>query len=272
MDEKTEPAITWLADTWGALSALGHELGDEEWLLPTDCPGWSVQDNLAHIVGLERMLQGHPQPAAAAEPGPHVRNDLGRLNEAWIDTYRGRSGAAVLEEFDIVAAERLAELAALSPADWDEPADTPAGRDTYRGFMGLRTFDSWVHEQDIRRATARPGHLDGPAAEHSVDHVAGFVPFVVAKRAGLPDGTVVRWDVTGPVRRQLTVAVRDGRGSHVEEDPPAATASITSDTETFICLLCGRWTAEQAARDSRVTLRGDTAAARSVLDHAGVMI
>lgn len=267
-----EPAIDLLADTWSALSGVGHQLTDTDWRLPTECPGWTVQDNLAHLVGLERMLQGKPMPPAVAGPGPHVRNDLGHVNEAWVESLRASSGAEVLEQFDIVAAERLAELAALSPEAWDAPAETPAGRDTYRGFMGLRAFDSWVHEQDIRRAAAHAGHLDGPAAEHSVDHVAKFVPYVVAKRSAAPDGTVVRWTLTGPVERTLTVAVHDGRGALVDDGSGEAAVSITSDSETFVCLLCGRWTAEKALSEGRVTVAGDTTTARSVLDHAGVMI
>lgn len=270
--EHTEPAIDLLADTWSALSAVCHGLTEEQWRLPTECPGWTVQDNVAHLVGLERMLQGRPVPPASPEPGPHVRNDLGRLNEAWLDSFRHLSGPAVLEQFDIVAAERLAELAALSSEAWDAPADTPAGPDSYRGFMRLRAFDSWVHEQDVRRATGDPGHLDGPAAEHSIDHLSRMLPYVVAKRAGLPDGSVLRWTVTGPVDRILTVVVSDGRGALTNDTSAEATVSIASDSEAFVCLLCGRWSAERAIDAAKATLHGDVRAGRSVLDHAGVMI
>lgn len=267
-----EPEIELLADAWEALSRLGHELRDDEWLLPTDCPGWSVQDNLAHVIGLERMLQGHPVPEAVASPGSHVHNDLGRVNEAWVAAMRPLSGAEALEQFDIVASERLAELAALSTDAWDAPADTPAGRDTYRGFMRLRAFDSWVHEQDIRRATRRPGHLTGPAAEHSVDHLGRMLPFIVAKRAAAPDGSVVTWTLTGPVERRFAAVVDAGRGSLHLHDDRAPTAAITSDTETFVCLVCGRWAAQRAHHEGRLTVAGDEALANRVLASAGVMI
>ena len=42
---------------------------------------------------------------------------------------------------------------------------TPAGPDTYGRFMRVRIFDCWMHEQDIRRAVGRPGHVEGPAVD-----------------------------------------------------------------------------------------------------------
>jgi hypothetical protein len=35
--------------------------------------------------------------------------------------------------------------------------------------MHIRIFDCWVHEQDMRRATGRPGHLTGPVVHTTSD-------------------------------------------------------------------------------------------------------
>ncbi|KAA0234604.1 MAG: hypothetical protein JJLCMIEE_03077 [Acidimicrobiales bacterium] len=53
-----EPIIAVLEQVWAALDALGQQLGEEQWKTPTDCPGWTVQDNLAHIAGRELALLG----------------------------------------------------------------------------------------------------------------------------------------------------------------------------------------------------------------------
>jgi uncharacterized protein (TIGR03083 family) len=52
--------IDKLETIWRSVSALGAELDESDWRLPTDLPGWTVQDNLAHLIGTERMLQGLP--------------------------------------------------------------------------------------------------------------------------------------------------------------------------------------------------------------------
>ena len=43
---------------WGSIATLCASFTEGEWKLPTDCPGWSVQDQVAHIVGTEAWLLG----------------------------------------------------------------------------------------------------------------------------------------------------------------------------------------------------------------------
>ncbi|MEQ9161950.1 MAG: maleylpyruvate isomerase N-terminal domain-containing protein, partial [Ilumatobacter fluminis] len=43
--------------------SLARDLTEADADLPTDCPGWTVRDVLAHMVGVEAVLQGAPQPA-----------------------------------------------------------------------------------------------------------------------------------------------------------------------------------------------------------------
>ena len=64
--------------------------------------------------------------------------------------------------------------------------------------MEVRVFDSWVHEQDARRALDRPGGCGNRASALALDRVQGAMPFVVGKQAGCPDGTAVRFEVVGP--------------------------------------------------------------------------
>jgi hypothetical protein len=59
------------------------------------------------------------------------------------------SGAAVLDEFRQVTAERLAQLRRLTPGDLAAQTATPAGAGTVADLLTLRVMDSWSHEQDI---------------------------------------------------------------------------------------------------------------------------
>ena len=72
--------VAALGEVWASLSDLLGELSDEQWSLPTPLPGWSVQDNVSHIVGTEAMLAGEPGPsleidrdANATRPQRHRR-------------------------------------------------------------------------------------------------------------------------------------------------------------------------------------------------------
>jgi uncharacterized protein (TIGR03083 family) len=94
-----------LEEVWSSTGRLGDSLTESQWKAPTECPGWDVQDNLAHIVGLESLLLGRPVPDAVAPDHAHVKNDMGRTNELWVEAFRGRPGAEVLDEFRSVTAE-----------------------------------------------------------------------------------------------------------------------------------------------------------------------
>ena len=54
--------IDHLQSEWASIDALGHELTDDDWAHHTDCPGWTVKDQLSHVVGTESMLLGRDGP------------------------------------------------------------------------------------------------------------------------------------------------------------------------------------------------------------------
>ena len=74
--------------------------------------------------------------------------------------------------------------------------------------MNVRVMDSWVHEQDVRVATGRPGHDSGPAAQLSLDRLCSAMPFVVGKQARAPEGASVRFDLRGRCAYASTLSCR----------------------------------------------------------------
>ena len=235
-----EPVIEALDDVWSSIVRATDGMGEAEWDLPTDCPGWSVRDHLSHLIGIERTLLGDPQPPAPATRGPHVRNDIGAMNEAWVEQRRGRPGDEVRAEWRDVADRRLRALAALGPEEWERIGPSPIGQVPYRRFMWLRVMDSWVHEQDIRGALGRPGGLGGPGQRQTIEHVASLMPYVVGRKVRPPDGTIVVWEIDGSPPRTVTVGVEGGRGSLLDEVPSQPTVVLRLDDTTFWRLGCGR--------------------------------
>jgi uncharacterized protein (TIGR03083 family) len=266
----SEAVVDALEEEWGAIGQLGDVLEVGEWDLPSECPGWSVRDVLSHIVGTERSLLGEPSPAALSTPS-HVHNAVGARNEGWVASLRDHSGPEILSIFRDVTSRRLAELRSFPPARFDESGPSPVGEVPYREFMRVRVMDCWVHEQDIRVATARPGHRQGPAATLAIDRLASAMPFIVGKKAAAPDGSTVRFELTGSEPRRLDVVVRGGRAaiSTTESDP---TAEARMDLEVFWRLGCGRVTGEAARGAGLVDLRGDTDLAQRVIDSMAFMI
>ncbi|HLN16096.1 MAG TPA: maleylpyruvate isomerase family mycothiol-dependent enzyme [Acidimicrobiales bacterium] len=269
----TEPVVAQLQEVWSSIEEAGAGLPAEAWERPTDCPGWTVRDHVSHLVGIERTLLGEAAPPAPDGPPPeHVRNPIGELNEAWVADRRGRPGAEVLAEFAEVTARRLKELAGFDTARFDEVGWSPVGQVPYRVFMEVRVFDSWVHEQDMRRALGRPGGRHGAGEEVSLRRVGSGIGFVVGKKVAPPDGTSVIFDVTGEGGRPLAVVMEGGRGREPEQPPEHPTVRLVLDTTTFWRLGCGRLSPGEALAAGDVALTGDVDLGRRVLDAMNIMI
>jgi uncharacterized protein (TIGR03083 family) len=268
-DNSAPALIEQLAETWASIETLLGTLTPEKWLTPTACPGWTVADQLSHLIGTESTLAGHPGPPAeeSEEIPNHVRNDIGRSNEQWVVRYRQSDPTELLADFRKITTERLDQLRARSEAEWDEPSWTPVGKSTYRRFMQIRVFDSWVHEQDMRTALGEPGHGDGWAAEQSIDEIERALGYIVGKRGGAPEGSRVTFELTGPVHRTMHVVI-EGRGQVVDALTGPADVTLRLSSNTFAALACGRADFSAAA----IEIVGDQELGRQIGAHLAFTI
>jgi uncharacterized protein (TIGR03083 family) len=268
-EAEKDRVVELLGSEWSIIADLLAGLDVEAWSQPA-LPGWDVHDVLAHMIGTERTLAGSPPPGLAdVEAGPHVRNDVGRLNEAWVVALRDRPHADLLDDFRTVTADRLASLRAMSPEEFNAPSWTPAGQATYARFMQIRIFDCWMHEQDIRAALGIPGNESGAAAEEALEEVVKALGYIVGKRGRAPDGSSVLIRLTGPLQRDLPVVV-DGRARFVAAIEGEPTASLALSSSLFLRLAGGREDAEAAV--GRIDLGGDTGLARQLVTNLAYTI
>src|SRR5262245_61833893 len=117
-----------LEQVWSSLIAIGEAIERDDprrWDLATDLPGWSVKDLYSHMIGTESTLAGLPAPEIDVPDAPHLRNDVGRMNEQWVERFRPESGAAVLATFREITGARLDALRALTPDEWEAETFTP---------------------------------------------------------------------------------------------------------------------------------------------------
>lgn len=251
-----------------ALDQLCSTLSPAEWDLPTDCPGWTVKDNLSHIVGTEETILGRPAPDHQVDEKPYLRNPIGVNNEISVDLRRPWPPEQVLENFREVAAERMKVLRSMSSDELGGDSWTPIGPGTVRDLIAVRIMDCWVHEQDIRRATRRPGGLDGPVASHAFGRHARALPYVVGKKVGAPDGTTVAFEVEGNPR--VVVAVNGGRAAVVDDPAERPTVTLRMNLDTFNRLSCGRGDVDAVAKG--VQVEGDEDLGRRVIAQHNFMV
>jgi len=257
--------VDTLESVWSSLADLGATLSEREWMTDTECPGWTVQDNFAHVIGIEAITLGRPNPDHVPPGGPHVKNEVGEGNEVWVDWYRARSGAEVLVDFRAITEERISGLR-IAGYDFGTETWTPIGPGTVRDLLPFRVFDSWVHEQDVRRALVRPGDVATAGAALSLDRIEGVMPMVVGKKVAPPDGTVVAFTVSGPVGRAFAIEVAGRRAGFLDSVPAAPTAHLAMATDTFVRLASGRGDPESILAAGDVTLTGDPALGRAVAE------
>jgi uncharacterized protein (TIGR03083 family) len=264
--------LSGLFGSWDSLDQLLSGLSEQQWQTPTPLPGWCVHNVVAHIIGTESVLHGLTSPDADFDASAldHVRNDVGVANEAWVRYLGAESGAALLERFRLLTADRRQRLNEMSVDDWNTPIPTPVGMESFGRFMRVRTFDCWMHEQDIRDGLGLPpsdADLSHPAAQLSLDEIAATMGFVVGKLGKAPDGSRVAIELTGPLARTIRVAV-DGRAQVVDDfggaDP---TVTIRMDGLVFTRLAGGR-----TDDTSGVEVDGDAAAGSSIVEHLNFVI
>jgi uncharacterized protein (TIGR03083 family) len=250
---------------WEAVDSFTRVLehvAEDQWRAPTDLPGWDVHAIAAHTAHLEALLAGRPHVEVEVVGAPHARGVMGLFTEQGVLVRRDETPDALITEIRESTTARHTQLLADPPTDPSAPAPGPFGAIGWTTGLLLRNrpLDVWMHEQDVRRAIGRPGNLDSAAAVHAADYLMESLPYVVAKRAQAPAGSVVRVDVAG--HAPVTVVVgEDGRGRAATPDEGEPVATVAMDREAFVLLAGGRRDADRVD----VRLDGDTELAGRVV-------
>ncbi|WP_188836950.1 maleylpyruvate isomerase family mycothiol-dependent enzyme [Flexivirga endophytica] len=281
--EGLDEMVTAYAGTTQAVLELGMTCRPDDFDLPTQCPGWTVKDQISHVAGVEAPLAGGPEDDADVPDHPWIRHDTGRFMERAVQTRRPRTGHEVVQELAHVLPRRVRAL-----RDPELTLDSPmpalvGGTGTIGAQLPRRIIDIWCHEQDLREALDRPGNLDSAAAAAFVTAVLNAFPRRAA-RAGLEPGTSVIIECTGPVLAREGVRItRTSDGSlqaealfsgqaHVDETddstgeiivvPPGSMTTIRLTTEALTRRGAGR----VPTADLRYAVEGDEDIAARVLD------
>ncbi len=229
--------------------ALARNLTPADGERLTDCPGWTVKDNLAHMVGLEQALAGAPEPTIEIPEFEHVRNDVGVYMEGHVHIRRALPMVAIADELAGMLPRRIAQLRALA-ASGDPMVPGPLGVRPLSKSLPVRVFDLWAHEQDIRRAVGQLPRIDGVssamALRQSLHGWSGGLP-----RAELGIDAELVIEVTGPEPSTTSIVLGAG----------GSTATLRGDLGELTRVFCGR-----GPLDANL-LSGDAALVAAIAGH-----
>jgi len=237
-----------LEESFDALETLGADLTAAEWAFPSLCPDWTVRGVFEHLASIENALISWIPDATDTPPPFNLAGSFVK-EVADLDTF------ALMERVRGVFARRRQDLSVLSPADLTRPSWTPVGPGSYGRFMEIRVFDFWVHERDITTPLGRPTDAAGTRAKIALAEVEGSLGYIVGKKVGLPDGRNIVFHLSGPLERDIAVAV-DGR-ARVVDTIALPDVEIWTDTLTFIQLACGRIDPQEPIDLGTIVWRGD---------------
>lgn len=210
----------------------------------TPCPGWDVFAQIAHVESVEAMFAGEPIPRVEIDRDerPHVRNDFGLTIERLIESRRGLTVAELCDRLEAMIEARVAYFRSEDVTPESE-VPGPFGLMPAGALLGIRCFDIWSHEQDLRETLGLPGDLDTPAAAESMRRMYAALGHI-AVAAGVPEGRVVVVELTGPVtgRGAVRVVEREGklRGHPEDIDDQDALVVLRLDTRSAGRLIAGR--------------------------------
>ena len=217
------------------------------------CPGWKVQDIIAHITTGAQMFEGI------------ARGTLSGAN--WMEERQRRlaeNAALSPNELRSRYAEADASLVStfkgLSPEQLQAKRQHPAfGEVPVAQFLGMRISETAVHGWDIQSAIDPNATLQAPATGAVAGPIVNIFPtwFVPDEIAGL--SRTYRFQ-TGDSEHMLTIA--DGKAAWVSSGSPDAT--LTLDMGDFVLLMTGRLSSEKLIASGRAQVSGDAEAAKQL--------
>ncbi|MGA7835333.1 MAG: maleylpyruvate isomerase family mycothiol-dependent enzyme [Acidimicrobiales bacterium] len=270
-------AYEWIVDaleeTWSSIDRTVRPREPEAYDAQTPCPGWTVRDVVSHLLGFELMNRGELSPRHHEGLWPsHVKNPIGEINESMVETYRAWPGIEVLDLFRTTANRSIEHLRSLDDEAWEKVGWSPEGERPFHRFQETRVLDSWIHLQDIRDALLEPSDDHGPGEEIVVNRFESALPYVIGKKAGAKDGTLVRINLSGRLARSILIGVENGRAKALERSGDTPTMELTTPVAIFWRRAAGRISADAFLRASATDVRGDEKLARAFSEALAIMI
>jgi uncharacterized protein (TIGR03083 family) len=132
------------------MEALLADLTARQWAVDSRCAGWTTQDVVSHLVGVNEFwaasvragLEGVPtRMLASFDPVAHP--------PLMVDAMRTLSPREVLDQFVASNDAFVESVSSLDAHGWSTLAESPAGHVSIRLLAHHALWDAWIHERDI---------------------------------------------------------------------------------------------------------------------------
>ena len=242
-------------------------LAPEDWDRPSACEGWTVADVAAHLVGqafaltVSRGLNGHSTPPPGAPPvTSHNEDDFARS----IFQRAFNTRAEVGNRLPDILGERLDEAVqvfdTVGPDQWEMQCYWPPGPEPVRVMLDMRISELSMHAWDVCSRFDPDYRLSDGAVRVLMDTVPRAVRRAFRPDPALDRSLTFRFLINAPV-----VAVYDldfsSEGAllrQVQGDPAnEAEVTFSCDGETYVMVMYGRLTPEDAMAEGRLAWEGN---------------
>ena len=251
-----------------------ESLEPEEWDLPTSCPGWSIHDVAAHILGdhvgqLSIGRDSYQGSWIVADAWDILVKALNELNEEWVRAMKRVSPHLMIDLLKSTGHRVNQYLQSLDPHEvgpvvsWASPAPAPVWLHIAREYT-----EYWHHQQQIREAVGRPLLTDPHWFAPVLATFAHGLPRAYCDVAA-PTGTAVRVAISG-ASGGVWLVVRDDSGWVLcEDDPIVPAAHATIDAVDAWKLFTK--SVEKDDVETRIVIGGNREMGSKVLDTVSII-
>lgn len=192
------------------LDLLGS-LGPGEWVAPSRCEGWRVQDVVAHLTSTDGYWALSIASGLAGEPTRILQGfDPKATPAALVDAVRDTPAQEALDRFAEATGALCAAVEALDEAGWSAIGESPAGHVTVSALAHHALWDAWVHERDVLVPLGRTPAEEPDEILASLRYAAALAPGFAIQTGGSRAGAMVL-EVTRPDARVVVLTDGDVR-------------------------------------------------------------
>lgn len=259
------------------LITLLRQLAPDAWDRPTVCPGWSVKDLVAHLLGgnIGRLSFGRDhllrkESTRAPSSNAELIDWINEQNAAWVQAAE-RISPPVLIDFLTMTDRQVAEF--FATLDMDAPAPISVGwagetQSTNWFDVGREYTEKWFHQQQIREAVGVPGLMERRWLLPVIELCLRALPYTY-RAVEAAEGTTIRVRITGEAGGVWSL-VRENQGWQLYAGEAATAAADVQFNDDTAWRLFTKGL-ERANLLSRMQIDGDTALGAKVADLVAIM-
>jgi uncharacterized protein (TIGR03083 family) len=259
------------------LLRLLKSLPPTAWDLPTACPGWSVKDVVAHLLGgnLGRLSFGRdrslgPAPQVAPLGYGELVAYINQLNAEWIDAARRISPSLLIDFLGLTEPQLYDYFRTLPPFESRGPAVAWAGDVRSPNWFDIaREYtEKWLHQQHIREAVGQPALDDRKWLYPVLDTFMCALPHVY-RDISAAEGIAIVFRIVGAAGGDWSLLRRD-HAWRLYAGAPQTAASIVRLDQELAWRLFSKGISPEIAR-ARIACEGDATLGMRIVEMVCIM-